>query len=205
MMYIDELKRVPLFATCSMADLKQLLDCPHKRQSYGAGSLVMRLGDPCLSLMVLTEGAVETRMGSDEGREVVVERIEAPSLLAPVFLFSDNNHMPVEVVAATRAVIWFINREGFARFMGEHPPVMAAFMQTIAEKGTFLAGKVRSFATKGMQGRVLEHLDTHGAITNVTAAAGMLGVSRSALSRVLSDMQAAGLIVRTGEGLVKKG
>ncbi len=203
-MYIDELKKLPLFAQCSEQDLRQLLDSPHKRQEYDAGSLVLRAGDPCLSLMVLAEGTVETRMGSDEGREIVVERILAPELLAPAFLFSDNNNVPVEITAATPAVIWLINREGFSHFMRQHPNVMSAFMQSISEKSQFLSGKVRSFATKGMHGRVLEHLDTHGTIANVTATAEMLGVARPALSKVLSDMLADGTLVRTKEGIVRK-
>ncbi len=200
----SEIKKLPLFEQCSAADLEQLLRHPHRRQAFPSGALILRQGDPCRSLMALTEGCVECRMGSDEGREVVVERIVAPNLLAPVFLFSENSAVPVEVTAATDAVVHFINREGFADFMRNRPHVMSAFMQELAARGHFLSSKVHTFATKSLQGRVLDYLDSHGSITSVAAAAEMLGVARPSLSRVLAEMQAAGLVVRTKEGIVLK-
>ncbi|MBP3764020.1 MAG: Crp/Fnr family transcriptional regulator [Bacteroidales bacterium] len=203
-MEASELKKLPLFEQCNHDDLVHLLNKPHKRQEYAAESLVMRLGDPCLSLMAITEGTVEVRMGSDEGREIVVEHVSAPRLLAPMFLYAEDNTLLVEMHTTADTVIWFINREAFFDFMHQHPHIMSAFILAVSEQARFLAGKVRSFATKSLQGRVLEHLDAHDTITNIALVAEMLGVARPSLSRVLAEMQADGHIIRTKDGIVRR-
>lgn len=199
-----ELKKLPLFEQCNHSDLEQLLNKPHKRQSFEAKSSVLRHSDPYLSLMAITEGTVEVRMGSDEGREIVVEHVSGPQLLAPIFLYAEDNSMLVEITTITDAVIWYINRDAFHDFMRQYPHIMSAFLMAISGQARFLAGKVRSFATMGLQGRVLEHLDNHGTITNIALVAEILGVARPSLSRILSEMQSDGHIVRTKEGFVRK-
>lgn len=199
-----ELKKLPLFEQCNHSDLQHLLSHPHKRKEYSPSTLVMRLGDPYHSLMAITEGTVEVRMGSDEGREIVIEHVTGPRLLAPVFLYAEDNSMPVEITTTTEAVIWYINRAGFHDFMHKHPHIMSAFLHSVSEQALFLTGKVRSFATKSLQGRVLEHLDTHDNISNIALVSEMLGVARPSLSRILSEMQSNGHIVRTKEGFVRK-
>ena len=110
----------------------------------------------------------------------------------------------LEITTITDAVIWYINRDAFHNFMRQYPHIMSAFLLAISGQARFLAGKVRSFATKGLQGRVLEHLDNHDSITNIALVAEMLGVARPSLSRILSKMQSDGHIVRTKKGFVRK-
>ena len=90
-MITNNLNHIPLFASCSEAELKQLLEKPHKVSTHQPGEMLIRFGTPCRSLLLLTEGEVESRMGSVEGRELVVDRLKAPCVLAPAFLFGSNN------------------------------------------------------------------------------------------------------------------
>lgn len=162
--------------------------------------MVVRVGDTCNSLMLLTEGTVETRMGSETGREVVIDRLQAPKIMAPAFLFSKDNTIPVEVLTITEGVIWYIHREAFFQFMTAHPEVLRAFLGILSDRSHFLSGKVRSFAVKGLRNRVLDYIRQHGTITNVGETAEMLGVARPSLSRILADLQAEGLVERTKDG-----
>lgn len=183
-----------LFASCNEADLKLLLQAPHKLNVYRKGQVVIERGTPCLSLMVLLSGKAESRLGGDEGREVIVESFRAPRLLAPIFLFAQDNTMPVEVRADDGTEVLFINREAFFEFMRAHPSVLRAFLGMISERGRFLSDKVRSFATKNLQSRISEYLEIHGGISSVAMAAEHLGVKRPSLSRVLAKMLAEGSI-----------
>ena len=56
-------------------------------------------------------------MMGEEGREVLVDHLKAPMLLASAFLFANNNVVPVEVTALTDCAVWHINREDFFEFM----------------------------------------------------------------------------------------
>ena len=192
-MEVSELKALPLFAGLKDSELEELLSAPHRRRVYPPGKTIMSAGDAVQSLVVLVAGRVETRMGGDE-REVVMDRLTAPCLLAPAFLFASDNTLPVDAVAVEECVVWTLNREGFVRFMAAHPEVMSRFLRRVSDRSRFLSEKVRTFAIKGLRSRVLDYLHTHGSITKVAATAERLGVTRPSLSRVLSEMVAEGTI-----------
>ncbi len=197
---MEELKRLKLFEGCTEEALEQLLNQPCRRQEYAAGKLIVRAGDPCRSLMILVEGQAEAKMMSEEGREVLVDRLKAPMLMAPAFLYTAQNTIPVEVTAMTNCAVWYINREAFFDFMRAEPTVLRAFLQVLSQRGHFLSSKMRSFAVKGLRNRVLEYLENNGSITSVAATAQQLGVTRPSLSRVLSEMVGEGVIAKDGKG-----
>ena len=188
-----ELKALPLFASLSDGELEELLAAPHRRYEYKSGKTIMNAGDAVQSLVVLTAGRVETRMGGDE-REVVMERLAAPCLLAPAFLFATDNTIPVDVIAIEDSVLWTINREGLVHFLTAHPKALSQFIRSVSDRCRFLSEKVRTFAIKGLRNRVLDYLQSHGPITQVAATAESLGVARPSLSRVLAEMVAEGII-----------
>ena len=161
-------------------------------------------GDPCRSLMILVEGQADARMMGEEGREVLVDKLKAPMLLAPAFLFASQNNVPVEVTAMTDCAVWHINREAFFDFMQQEPTVLRAFLEVLSNRSNFLSGKMRSFAVNGLRNRVVEYLDEHGSITSVAAVAQELGATRPSLSRVLSEMLSEGVIVKDGRGYGKR-
>ena len=203
-MVMEELKKLKLFAHCSDEALERLLSQPCRRQQYAAGKLILRAGDPCRSLMILVEGRADARMMGEEGREVLVDHLKAPMLLAPAFLFADNNVVPVEVTALTDCVVWHINREAFFEFMQQEPTVLRAFLEILSERGRFLSRKMRTFAVNSLRNRVIEYLEANGSITSVAAAAEQLGATRPSLSRVLSEMVSEGVIVKDGKGYRKR-
>jgi len=203
MVEYTELKTVPLFAECSEHDLEELLKSPYNRKCYRAGDLVLRDGMPCLSLILLTTGSAESRMVGTDGREVVIERMMSPHILAPAFLFGTESNIPVNVTMLTDGIVWLINREGFLTFMTSHPAVLRRFLRLLSDRSQFLSGKVRSFAVQSLRNRVLDYLEEHGSIGAVGSTAEVLGVLRPSLSRVLADLQTDGLIVHTEEGFVR--
>lgn len=197
-----ELQRFELFSSCTEAMLQEMLSLPYRRREYKTGDMVVSVGDTCDWLMLLAEGVVESRMGAQSGKEVVIERMQAPMILAPAFLFAKNHTIPVEVTMITAGVVWYIHREAFFKFMTTHPEVLLRFLEVLSDRSHFLSNKVRSFAVKSLRDRVLDYVKQHGAITNVAEAAEMLGVARPSLSRLLADLQDEGLLKRTEKGIV---
>lgn len=200
---MEELKQIKLFAGCSDEALERLLSQPCRRQEYPAGRRMLNPGDPCRALMVLVEGQAEARMTGEEGREVLVDHLKAPMLLAPAFLFATPNIVPVEVNAVTDCAVWHINREAFFEFMQHEPTVLRAFLEILSERGRFLSKKMRTFAVNSLRNRVVEYIEANGCITSVVAAAQELGVTRPSLSRVLSEMLDEGVVIKNGKGYGK--
>ena len=201
---LKELQRFELFSSCSEAVLQELLSLPYRRKEYKTGDRVVRVGDTCDWLMLLAEGTVESRMGAQSGKEVVIEKMQAPMILAPAFLFAQNHTIPVEVSMMTDGVVWYIHREAFFKFMTAHPDVLKRFLEILSDRSHFLSGKVRSFAVKSLRDRVLDFIRQHDAITNVAEAAEMLGVARPSLSRLIADLQDEGVLERTDRGIERR-
>ena len=201
---IKELQQFELFSSCSETVLEELLSLPYRRKEYKTGDRVVRVGDTCDWLMLLAKGEGESRMGAQSGKEVVIEKMQAPMILAPAFLFAKNHTIPVEVSMMTDGVVWYIHREAFFKFMTMHPEVLKQFLEVLSDRSRFLSGKVRSFAVKSLRDRVLDYIRQHGSITNVAEAAEMLGVARPSLSRLLAYLQDEGLLERTEKGIVIK-
>lgn len=88
--------------------------------------------------------------------------------------------------------------------MTVHSEALRSFLGELSDRSTFLSSKVRSFAVKGLRNRVLDYIRQHGAITNVSKTAEVLGVARPSLSRILADLQAEDLVERSKEGFVKR-
>ena len=200
---MEELKQIKLFAGCSDEALERLLKSPCRRQEYPVGRRMLNAGDPCRALMVLVEGQAESRMSGEEGREVLVDRLKAPMLLAPAFLFAKPNIVPVEVTAVTDCVVWHINREAFFEFLQQEPTVLRAFLEVLSQRGHFLSGKMRTFAVNGLRNRILEYLEANGSITSVADVAQQLGATRPSLSRVLSEMLDEGFLTKDTRGYRK--
>ncbi len=93
---MEELKQIKLFAGCGDEALGRLLNQHCRRQEYTAGRRMLNAGDPCRALMVLVEGQAEARMMGEEGRELLVDRLKAPMLLAPAFLFPTITSFPLK-------------------------------------------------------------------------------------------------------------
>ena len=201
---LKELQRFELFSSCTEAMLQELLSLPYRRKEYKADDRIVNVGDTCDWLMLLAEGTVESRMGAQSGKEVVIEKMQAPMILAPAFLFAKNHTIPVEVSMMTDGVVWYIHREAFFKFMTVHPEVLKQFLEILSDRSHFLSGKVRSFAVKSLRDRVLDFIRQHGAITNVAEAAEMLGVARPSLSRLLADLQDEGVLERTDRGIERR-
>ena len=200
---MEKLKRIKLFAKCSDEALERLLNQPCRRQEYPAGRRMFNPGDPCRALMVLVEGQAESRMMGEEGRELLVDHLKAPMLLAPAFLFATPNIVPVEVTAVTDCVVWHINREAFFEFLQQEPTVLRVFLEVLSNRGHFLSSKMRTFAVNSLRNRILEYLEAKGCITSVADVAQQLGATRPSLSRVLSDMLDEGLVVKDTKGYSK--
>jgi len=197
------LKQFPLFASCDEEVMNQLLEGPHKLKRYHEGELMLPAGTPCRSLLLLTQGKVETRMVNAEGRELVVEHLTAPCILAPAFLFASNEIIPVEVTALCDSELLQINRESFLTFMQQQPKTLQAFLRLISDRAQFLSGKLRTFAIKGLRNRVTDYIIMHEGISNVSQTAEELGVTRPALSRLLSEMVADGILEKKDKKYIK--
>ena len=160
-----------------------LFATPNSLRRYAPGDIIALQGDRCKGLYILASGAVRAGMVNADGKELTIEEIKAPALLASAFVFATENRFPVMIEATEPCELFFVGRD---RFM------QGNFLTDISDRSVFLSRKVSEFALLDLKKRIMKYLDTHGAIHNQREVAQRLGVTRPSLARALAELAKEG-------------
>lgn len=194
-MDVKKLMTTPIFLHVSEEKLQAFVDHqPNKLRTYPAKDFIALQGDPCQSLYLLYDGKVRAGMSGPDGKQITMEDLEGPVLLAPAFLFATNNRFPVNVYTLTACEVLVINKEGFVDLMRREPIVMQNFLRIISDRSQILTQKINSFALQSLKSRLASYLYNRGSISNQQEVAERLGVARPSLSRVLAELADEGCI-----------
>lgn len=195
--------RIPLFDGLAAEVVYSFMeDRFNAHRAYEDGEYVARQGALCRSLYILTEGTLLATMTSPEGKRLTIERLTAPEILAPAFIFGDENRFPVDLMAQGSCRVCMISKANFLNFMHEHPSVMERFIAEISNRCVFLSKKLNEFALQDLRHRVVGYLRKYGKIENQQKAASVLGVARPSLARVLSELHKEKIIRWDGNDIV---
>jgi len=179
-----------------------LLNLKYTLQTFSKNELIARQGDVCNELYVLMHGSVKTEMITENGSLLGIEIIKAPRPLAPAFLFSDNNHFPVDVTALENVEIMRIPKEEIMRLMMTNPDFMKQYLTHNSNRTQFLTNRLQLLSIKTIKGKVAHFLleqviDSQHSFQlnrNQTELAEFFGVARPSLARSLSEMVQDGII-----------
>jgi CRP/FNR family transcriptional regulator, dissimilatory nitrate respiration regulator len=170
--------------------------------TYQKHDLIIRQGDVCDALYMLTSGSVKTEMITENGNILGIEIIKAPRPLAPAFVFSDKNRFPVDVTALEEIEIIKIPKAEILLLMTTNPDFMSSFMTHNANRTQFLTNRLQLLSIKTIKGKLahflLENSPGDGKLfeinRNQTELADFFGVARPSLARSLAEMVQEGLI-----------
>lgn len=190
-----------LFANAERNDIDRFLqNTPNKIKLYEKGDIVALQNSPCKSLMLLCEGSLSARMSNIEGKEIIIENLHAPEILAPAFLYGSENKFPVTLRAEENVRIWLLSRDAFLNLMETSPIVLSNFIQNISDRSIFLSKKLNEFALQNLSTRIISYLKNKGEISNIQEVAFIMGVARPSLSRTIQAMVEQKLLRKTKNG-----
>ena len=188
-MEIHVLLKMQPFQGITEEQLLSLILAPeHTCRVYKPSDFIAMQGEIYRSLFILCSGSVRTQMVNAEGKQLTIETLKAPQLLAPAFVFSSENRFPVNIEAKEPCEILVVNKTAFLEFMHQHPIVMHNFLQLVSDRTLFLSKKLNAFALQSLKSRILNYLRMHGSILNQQEVAQILGVARPSLARALSEL-----------------
>lgn len=198
-----ELDSCPICHNLNIDDEESFLDdlkCSFRY--YEKNDLIVQQGQVCDALYVLTSGNVRSEMIAENGSSTIIETIEAPRPLAPAFLFSDNNHFPVNVTALDSVEIIVIPKSEIMRMMMTNPDFMQNYLAHNANRTQFLTSRLQLLSIKTIKGKLAHYLLEQARNTdlpftlskNQSELAELFSVARPSLARSLSEMVQDGLI-----------
>ena len=94
-----------------------LKNASKKISSYKKGDIAIFQDSLCKSLSLLCQGTLLAKMTNAEGKEIVIEHLAAPEILAPAFIYGTENRFPVTLQAEDDVIIWSLSKDDFLKMM----------------------------------------------------------------------------------------
>lgn len=199
----DDIYEMPLFKGGNRDTIEKIMrDFPSRYVHYKKGDTIAMQGNACRSLYILCEGSVYAKMISEEGKELTLDTLSAPDVLASAFIFSSEGVFPVTILANSDCSLWIVSKESLLKIIEEDSSVLRNYLTVISDHSMFLSKRLNDFALQTLSSRIISYIEKNGSIQNVQEAAFILGVARPSLSRVILQMLNRGVLKREDKGYI---
>lgn len=175
-------------------------------EHYNKGEMIRHRMDNCNALLLLLKGKVSTEMQDTEGKRLVLEKIEAPGILASGILFSSEPILPVDIVAYDKTVILSMKKELIVDLCRTNEKFLRGLLKDMGDRVTLLAKKVYFFSLNTLKEKLAQYLLEKAAGKNYLTLditkdelASFFGVTRPSLSRAFSELTKEGMIIQEGK------
>jgi len=201
MVDIDDLFLCPICSNIPVDEREKFInELKFKTVSFKKGELIAQQGNYVNALYILSKGSVKAEMVSESGSVLNIETIHAPNPLAAAFLFAENNHFPVDVVALEDVEVILISKDAMMKQLVSHEAFLQGFMTYNANRVQFLSERLKLLSTKTIKGKIAQFIlaRTKGADFSLemsqTTLAEYFGVTRPSLSRSFAELIDDGII-----------
>lgn len=197
----SEFLNSPLFRNGDRALASALFEKrPARHCRFAQGDTIARQGSPCHALILLHRGSVHARMTNEEGRELILDTLTAPDVLASAFIFATQQLFPVSIIANTDCDVWTIDRATLHALLEGDAVILRNFLTILSDHSLFLSRRVHQFALQTLSSRLIDYLATNPPIRNLRKTAEILGVTRPSLSRAIARLVRQGVVRKSDAG-----
>lgn len=196
--YVDVLSENYIFKGLSLKEIGVLIRSIHYQvKEYKKNDMVAGEGDKLTQLLLVVKGSLIGEMMDFDGKVLQVEIIKAPETVGSVFIFGDNNRLPVNIIAAEPTKMLIIQKHDLLELFKNESRIMQNFLDIQATKSQKLSKKIKLLALQTIKGRIAFYLlnlmkkqdSLCLEIPNTqNELAEMFGVARPSLSRALRQM-----------------
>ncbi len=192
----EHLRRYPLFAKLSDAELAQLVERMRLR-AFRRGETLFRKDDPGTHLYVVLDGAVKIALPGEFGQEALVAIMRTGEFFGELALFDGSpRSASATALEDTRAAL--LARDDFLAFLETHPAAVRVVLDALARTVRRLSDRVEDLIFLDVPSRVAKYLldlaqgdgeaKLELTLTQDELAA-FIGASRVSVNRVLGDLE----------------
>lgn len=198
------LLRTPLFRSLTEPELERLFaELKVTERKFRKGEILAIQDEPVNRLIILLSGSVKGEMTDPSGKIAKVEDIEAPSPLAILFLFGENNRFPVQATAREDGTAIIIPKQSVLRMLSMNETLLKNYLDISADFASRLSRKLHFMSFRTIRQKLAVYLsdlskkqgsDTVTLDRPKSALAEYFGVARPSLEREITRMEEDGLI-----------
>ena len=209
--YTDVLSSNSLFRGLGKDEIGNIIrDIRHNVREYRRGEVIAYEGDSYDRLILIVKGSVVGEMMDFEGRVLRIEQRSAPETVAIVFIFGENNRLPVTITALEETHLLFIPRDDLLHLFAGNRTVLKNFMDTMANRAQFLSIHLKLLGLNSIKGKIAHYLlgqvkeqgkDEIRIPHTQTELSEMFGVTRPSVGREIRRMNDTGIISSRGKNI----
>jgi CRP/FNR family cyclic AMP-dependent transcriptional regulator len=194
------------FVDFSEASLRNLAPRGVMR-TFSKHAILVNEGDDTDSLYVILSGRVKAYVTGEDGREVVVNTIEAGDYFGELVL--DGGPRAASVMTLEPCRLFVISHSDVESMLAAHPAFAHDLIGRLIGKVRSLTAKVQDLALKDVYGRFVRFVSEHAVEAGGERAiperltqhdvAARIGGSREMVSRIMRDLTAGGYISVKGK------
>jgi CRP/FNR family cyclic AMP-dependent transcriptional regulator len=205
---VESLRSSPLFSKVGAADLEALASRLIERR-YPKHATIVEEGLAGDYMYVIREGRVKVTKASEDGREKIMDFLEAGNFFGEMSLLDQApRSASVETLEASRLLA--LSRNDFLDLLRRSPDLALAVIQVLTlrlretdEQASSMSFQRVKERTMGLLGRIAKDSDDSGrrltpALTHQQIA-DMIGTSRETVTRVVKQLKAEGWLDQQGK------
>ena len=206
---IDSLRAIPLFGRVAEADLEELAQHLIERR-FPKNTTVVEEGLPGDYMYVIRKGRVKVTKSSEDGREKIMNFLEAGAFFGDMALLGDETRS-ASVKTLEDSILLALSRRDFIDLLRQSPDLSLAVIAELANRLRETNEQARSLSFQGVEERtrnLFERIARSEAArpgVRVTPAlthqqiADMVGTSRETVTRAIKQLKAAGWLAQDGK------
>jgi CRP-like cAMP-binding protein len=206
---IKALLQCPLFEGLTADEIEQVMSAVNYRLvRFDMNDVYVLAGSPCRYADIIVEGKMTARMVGPSGKFVQMAARNVGDLLAPAFIFSKNNKMPVSIETCKATTILRMSPDDLRQLMKCDERIQMNFIQQLSSVSQFLAKKVRILTLHTVREKVAIFLleeskkcnSDHIVLTKSRQEiADSFAIQKFSLQRCLNELAAEGAILLDGK------
>lgn len=206
---IEILEKCPLFAGVAAKKIETLFkEAFFQIRNYEDGAFIASQGEVVENVMIILEGVVKGEMNTFMDKSVTIDKLMPGMLIAPAFIFGENNYYPVNAIAIENVKVLRIPKSDFVAMIRKDEALLVNFMDRISGRAQLLSDKLRFLFSNSIKGKlayyileqsVLQKSDNIIMKHSHQELSELFGVVRPSLTRVISDLNKENIILSKGK------
>lgn len=209
--YLDVLKFSDLFTDFSNIEIQNFLkEDQISIKSFKAQNIIHLELEACTYLDFILEGKVIIQQIDINGNLLTMTEFSAGENIGGNVLFSRANFYPMTIIALTDVTIMQFSKSIVLKFCQTNQNFLENFLMSLSDKSFILTQKIKVLSTKSIREMCIDFIANEYKKQNQNpiilplskkALSEKLGIQRTSLSRVLTQLQSEGLIEYSGRSI----
>jgi len=207
---LQGLEKCPLFKDLAESEIIELMHSVRYRiVRCLKGDILFFAGDTCQYADIIISGEMVAYITAPSGNIIRMHSHQSGKLLAPAFLFAQDNHYPVTIEATANSTVLRITADDFGKIINSNQRLMMNYIQLLSNIIAQLTRKVRMLSMS-VREKVSHYLMEQSRLQQSRQIvlplsrqelADHFGIQKYSVQRCLNELRQEGVILVEGRNI----